>query len=139
MTPDQQFAVIFFADDTATGFSDGKLMPATDDNKRLLRDWLHDVQLGDRPTPIPGLTRAFEAKPDTAVFLTDGEFEDYDGVEAHVASLNPQRATSVYAVGFFATEKEDDSRPFVRFMKSLAERNGGRFRALYADELNRTR
>jgi hypothetical protein len=139
MTPDQQFAVIFFADDKTSGPNDGRPLPATEDNKRRLRDWLRGIQLGDKPTPIPGLTRAFEGKPDTVVFITDGEFDDYNGVAEHVATLNAKRGVRVHAVGFFATEDEDDSRSFVRFMKSLAERNGGRFKAVYADELKRVR
>ena len=139
MTPDKQFAVIFFADDKATGPNDGKLLPATDDNKRILRDWLDAFQLGDKPTPIPGLDRAFESKPDALLFLSDGEFDDYDGIEAHLAKLNAEREVRVHAVGYFADEAEDDSRSFVRFMKSLAERNGGRFKAVYADELKRAR
>src|SRR5215203_470490 len=43
MQADQQFAVIFFADDKASGFEDGKPVAATDENKRKLRDWLKDV------------------------------------------------------------------------------------------------
>jgi hypothetical protein len=139
MTPDQHFAVIFFANDRAKGFNDGKLTPSTDENKRALRDWLDDLEVDGQPTPIPGLTKGFEAKPDTVVFITDGIFENYDEVEAHVAKLNPERKVRVFAVGFFATKKADDSRAFVRFMTSLADRNGGGFRAVYADELRRRR
>jgi|SRR5688572_1311334 len=137
MQPEQQFAVMFFADDRATGFEDGRPVAATDENKRALRDWLKDVKLGENSTPIAGLSRAFEAKPDAIIFVSDGEFKDYDGVEAHVARLNPDRAVRVYTIGFFEDEKEDDSRPFVRFMQKLAEQNGGQFKAVYADELKR--
>jgi hypothetical protein len=139
MTGDQKFAVVFFADDKASGPNGGKLLPATDENKRALRDWFVDFQLGDKPTPIAGLTRAFDDRPETVAFLTDGHFDDYDGVAAHVAKLNPKQAVRVYAVGFFANEAEDDSRSFVTFMKSLAEANRGTFKAVYADELKRAR
>ena len=139
MTADQQFVVIFFADDKTTGFNGGKLMPATDQNKDALRDWLDDLEADGEPTPLPGLTVAFEAKPESVVFITDGVFDDYDEVEAHVAKLNPERKVRVYAVGFFATAAADDSRQFMRFMRALADRNNGRSKAVYADELKRTR
>jgi hypothetical protein len=139
MTPDQQFAVLFFADDKTTGFNAGKLAAATDQNKDALRDWLKDVEADGEPTPMPGLTTAFEARPDSVVFITDGVFDNYDEVEAHVAKLNPERKVRVYAVGFFATETADDSRQFMRFMRALADRNNGRSKAVYADELKRTR
>jgi hypothetical protein len=137
MRPDQHFAVIFFADEKASGFEDGKPVAATDENKRKLRDWLRDVELGDKSTPAVGLTRAFEAKPEAVVFISSGEFEDFDGVEAHVAKLNTDKAVRVHAIGFFRNEKEDDSRPFVTFMQKLAEQNGGQFKTVYADELKR--
>ena len=139
MTADQQFAVIFFADDKTTGFNAGKLTAATDANKDALRDWLDDVEADGEPTPIPGLTTAFDAKPDSVVFITDGIFEHYDEVDAHVAKLNPERRVRVYAVGFFANEAADNSRQFMRFMRALADRNNGRSKAVYADELKRTR
>lgn len=137
MPADGQFAVMFFADDKVNAFAGGKLVPATDDNKEKLKDWLDDVELGNDPTPKPALTRAFEAKPQAVVLITDGHFDDYDGVAAHIESLNRDRKVHVHTVGFFATEKEDNSRSFATFMKRVAERNGGKFVVVYADELKR--
>ena len=56
-----------------------------------------------------------------------------------MAKLNAGRAAKVYPLGFFRSEKEDDSASFARFMKKLAEDNGGTFKALYVDELKRAR
>ena len=137
MPADRQFAVIFFADDKLTSFAGGKLVPATDDNKDKLRAWLEDVELGDDPRPIPALTRAFELKPAAVVFITDGHFDDYDGVESHAASLNKDAKVRVHTVGFFKSVAQDDSRKFVEFMRRLAERNGGRSVVVYADELKK--
>jgi hypothetical protein len=140
MSSEQQVSVIFFADDRAYGPADGKLLPATDDNKRTLKDWLKHVDLGDRPTPIAGFARAFASKPEAIVLVTDGKFaDDYDDVAKDVAKRNAGRAVHVHAVGFFRTEKEDDSRRFVDFMKKLAEDNGGQFKEAYVDELRRKR
>jgi hypothetical protein len=137
MPADAQFAVMFFADEQVSAFGGGALVAATDENKGKLKDWLDGVRLGDQPTPKPALTRAFGLKPERVVFITDGKFKDYDDVEAHVASLNKDAKVRVHTAGFFSTEDEDDSRSFATFMKRLAERNGGRFAVVYADELKR--
>ena len=139
MSADQRFAVVFFADDRAFGPGGGAPLPASDENKRKLRDWLETIEFGDKSTPIPGLTRAFDANPDAVYFVSSGEFDDYDGVSAHVDSLNPGRKTRVHAIGYFETKKEDDSRSFVRFLKKLAEDNGGDLKLVYADELKKGR
>ena len=137
MTPDQRFAVVFFADDKASGPDDGRPIAATDENKRKLRHWLGDVTLGDKSTPIPALTSAFDAKPDAVFFVSSGEFDDYDGVAGHVEVLNTGRTVRVYPVGLFPTIKQDDSRAFVRFLKKLADDHRGEFRLVYADALRR--
>ena len=76
------------------------------------------------PTPTPALTRALELKPRSVVFISDGHFDKkaYDGIEAHVASLNREAKAHVHTVGFFSNDDEDDSRDFFEFMKRLAER-----------------
>jgi hypothetical protein len=139
MQPDQRLAVIFFADDKAFGPSDGKLLVATDQNKRKAANWLEDVELGDKSTPMAGLSRAFEAKPDAVVFVSSGEFGDYDTVQTHVNALNKDHRVRVYTIGFFRSEKEDDSRPFIRLMEQLAEQHRGKSATVYADELRRKR
>jgi hypothetical protein len=137
MSPEQSFAVIFFADDKAFGPDDGRAMPATPANKQKLRNWLDGVELGRDSTPVPGLVKAFEARPDMIVFISSGEFDDYDGVAARVTQLNAGKSVRVHAIGFFETKDRDDSRSFARFTKALAEDNGGESRAVYADELRR--
>jgi hypothetical protein len=139
LMPEQQVSIIFFADDKAYGPNDGKPLPATDDNKRLIKDWLKRVELGDAPTPIAGLKRAFDVKPDTIVFITDGQFKNYDEVIERVATLNREHAAKVWPVGYFRTVKEDDSADFMRFMKKLAADNGGENHEVYVDELGRRR
>jgi hypothetical protein len=140
LAADQQFAVVFFADDEVKAFNGGALAPATDENRAALKAWLDRLTLGDKSTPQPGLTRGFEAKPDAVVFVSDGRFKDKDDeISAHVDSLNAEIPRRLYTVGFFADDDEDDSRAFVTFMKRLAERNGGAFKAVYANELKRYR
>ena len=138
LAPDVQVAILFFADDKVFGPNQGRPLPATDENKAAIRSWLRRVKLGREPTPLAGINQAFAAKPDTLVFISDGEFRTFAEVIDRVAELNKAKATKVQTIGFFATAKQDDSRSFVEFMKKLAEDNGGRFHAVYADELKHT-
>jgi hypothetical protein len=138
LAPDVQVAILFFADDKVFGPNQGRPLPATDENKATIRSWLRRVKLGREPTPLAGINQAFAAKPDTLVFISDGEFRTFAEVIDRVAELNKAKATKVQTIGFFATAKQDDSRSFVEFMKKLAEDNGGRFYAVYADELKHT-
>lgn len=137
LVPQQEFSVIFFADGKARGPGEGRPMAATDENKAKLRDWLDDYRLGRDSTPLPGLKLAFQGSPDAVFFVTDGHFDGYDEVARLVASLNPERATRVHAIGYFLNHAEDDSRRFVEFMEALARANGGEFKLAYADELRR--
>jgi hypothetical protein len=138
LTPDDTVAVMFFADDKVTGPNDAKPARATDETKAAFRSWLRRVRLGREPTPIVGLNRAFEFKPDTIVFISDGQFRNFSEVIARVAELNKDKRVTVHTIGFFATAKQDDSRSFYLFMKQLAQDNGGRYNAVYADELRHT-
>lgn len=137
LAPEQHFSVIFFADGKGWGPGDGRPMPATDQNKRALRDWLHDLETGRQSTPAPGLKLALEGKPDTVFFVSDGHFDDYTGVASLVTTLNPERAVRVHAIGYFRNEEEDDSRSFVEFLRALARDHGGQFKVAYADEMRR--
>ena len=135
--PEQQFAVIFFADGRTWGPGDGKPLDATDENKRKLRDWLDALETGHDSTPAPGLERAFEAEPDAVFFVSDGHFDRYDDVARLVAKLNPERTARVHTVGYFRNEAEDDSRAFVEFLRKLADHHGGQFKVAYAEEMDR--
>jgi hypothetical protein len=135
LSRDEQVAILFFADDKVFGPNDGKPLAATDENKAAIRSWLRRVKLGREPTPLAGINQAFAAKPDTVIFISDGEFRTFAEVLDRVAELNKAKTVKLQTIGFFATAKQDDSRSFVDFMKQLAEDNGGQFHAVYADEL----
>ena len=138
LPPDVQVAILFFADDKVFGPNQGRPLPATDENKAAIRSWLRRVKLGREPTPLAGLDEAFKFKPETVVFISDGEFRTFAEVRDRVAELNKAKAAKLQTIGFFATADQDDSMSFVRFMKQLAEDNGGKYHAVYADELKHT-
>lgn len=137
LAPEQSVSVVFFADDKAYGPNDAKPLPATKENKQKLKDWLAHVELGDKCTPIAGLERAFESKPDAVFFVTEGQFDNRDEVASKVDALNTKHATPVHAIPFFKNDKEDASRSFYTFMKKLAEDNHGELKVVYVDELRR--
>src|SRR5690348_14351702 len=121
LTPDDTVAVMFFADDKVTGPNDARPAAATDETKAAFRSWLRRVRLGREPTPIAGLNRTFDFNPDTIVFISDGQFRNFSEVTDRVAELNKAKHVTVHTIGFFATDKQDDSRSFYLFMKRLAE------------------
>jgi hypothetical protein len=135
LSADQQVAILFFADGKVFGPSDGRPVPATEENKNAIRSWLRRVKLGREPTPLAGINQAFEAKPDTVVFISDGQFRTFAEVRDRVAVLNRDKAVKLHTIGFFATADQDDSKSFAQFMKQLADDNGGKHAAVYADEL----
>jgi hypothetical protein len=138
LSADQTVAILFFADGKVFGPSDGRPLPATDENKNAIRSFLRRVKLGREPTPLAGLSEAFDAKPDTVVFISDGEFRTFAEVRDRVAVLNHDKAVKLHTIGFFATADQDDSKSFAQFMKQLADDNGGKHAAVYADELKHT-
>lgn len=138
LAPDQKVAILFFADDKVFGPNQGRPLPATDENKNAIRSFLRRVKLGREPTPLAGINQAFNAKPDTVVFISDGEFRTFAEVRDRVAELNRDKAVKLHTIGFFATAGQDDSKSFMQFMKQLAEDNGGKHAAVYADELKHT-
>jgi hypothetical protein len=138
LSAEQQVAILFFADDKVFGPNQGRPLPATDENKQAIRSWLRRVKLGREPTPLAGIDQGFKFKPDTVVFISDGEFRTFAEVLDRVAELNKGKAAKLQTIGFFATADQDDSKSFVEFMKKLAEDNGGKYHAVYADELKHT-
>ena len=136
---DQQFAVLFFADGKTQTLNDGKTVEATDTNKRKLQSWLKDIRFTGDSTPVPGIVRAFESKTESIVFVTSGEFRNFDEIEAKVDASTKDRRVRIHTVGYFRNDKADDSKPFTEFMKRLAERTDGQAVLAYADELRRKR
>lgn len=139
LEPDQHVSVVFFADEKAVTFNDAKLVPATETNKQKLLNWLQEIEFAGDSTPMAGLVAALKANPDAIVFVSSGEFTNFDRIEAEVDGRNKDRRVHLHTVGYFRTEKQDDSRSFVEFMKRLAERNAGESVVAYADELRRKR
>jgi hypothetical protein len=139
MDSDRHMSVVFFADEKVVAFNDSKPVPASDANKQKLRVWLQDIKFAGNSTPLPGLVAALQAKPEAVVFVSSGEFKDFDRIESEIDALNKDRRIHLHTVGYFRSEKDDDSRSFVEFMKRLAERNSGTSVVAYADELRRKR
>lgn len=68
-----KFNVIFY-DDQFISWTNGKLFPATDKNKKDAKRFVNGVPPAGGTVPEPALVQAIDAKPEYIFFLTDGEF-----------------------------------------------------------------
>ena len=136
LKPVQTFAVIFFRDEKALAFEDGRQVAATTENKRKLYKWLEDIGTTGTSDPIPGLEMAFRAKPQLIYILTDGDFPNNDEVINRVNNLNKDKRSRVNTVAFVTSKSDQTSESFLKFLQKLANNNGGQFRHVALDELD---
>jgi hypothetical protein len=80
LQPEQQFYVILFDGGVHRMFHhserEAALFPATDENKKLCREWLTTVRLGYETRPFLAVKNALELGPDAIYLLSDGDFKD---------------------------------------------------------------
>lgn len=137
LKPIQSFSIVFFRDGKAPQFENGRLVPATADNKRNAYKWLESLG-GTTGTsdPLPALSIAFKDPPDLVYVLTDGDFPNNDEVLNRVGQLNKQKRSRVNTVAFVTSKNDQTSQSFLDFLKRLATDNGGAFRFVALDELD---
>lgn len=79
LSPKQQFHVIFFSDTAYLMFHPRpvkKLVPASEKNKELLREWLYSVELCLKTKGEDAMKAAITMQPDVIYILGDGAFTD---------------------------------------------------------------
>ena len=136
LKPIQQFSIVFFADEKFHAFEGGALVSATTDNKRKANKWLDELTTSGTSNPIPGLQAAFKGRPELMYILTDGDFPNNDAVISKVAQLNAGKRTRINTIAFSATETDEQSESFLKFLGTLADQNGGKFKAVSQDQLD---
>jgi len=75
----QKFLVLLYNDKNYTMFGapdSQKLIPATTENKRRIRNWLGDATPFSGTRPAKSVRLALKKKPDAIYFLSDGELRD---------------------------------------------------------------
>jgi hypothetical protein len=135
LRPVQQFSIVFFADEKAQTFEGGALVNATPENKRKANKWLDDLTTTGTSNPIPGLEIAFKGKPELMYILTDGDFPNNNDVIAKISQLNSGKRTRINSIAFVTNDNDETSESFIKFLTTIADGNGGKFKRVAQDQL----
>jgi uncharacterized protein with von Willebrand factor type A (vWA) domain len=122
LKPDQTFGLFFFSEDGFLGF-DRKLVEPTAANKRKVLDFLGKTAPHGSSNPIPGIKAAFAAKPAMIYIVTDGDFPNNNEVLETLRKLNADKKVKVNTIAFI-----DRDESYEKFLKQLADENGGQFK-----------
>ncbi len=134
---DTAFHVLFFSAGPAAEMPLGKLVHATEENKRAADKFIDGIVPRGETDPSDALRRAFALKPDAIFLLTDGEFDK--AIVRSVRELNKDGKARVYTIAFLYKQGE-------KTLQAIAAENGGAYRffseadldALY-EEMERSR
>jgi len=127
MTPNQQFYVLFFSDTAYPMFHPevvNHMLPATDENKQRLAQWLYGVELVLKTNAQEAVQRALKMHPDAIYLLTDGAFTDK--TTPYLLKLPPGR-TAIHTVGMEVKPEAAND------LKAIAEHHHGTFRLVALD------
>jgi hypothetical protein len=131
LQPIQAFTIIFFKQDQAESLSRGLIM-ANEANKHRAEAFLEDVQSGGSTDPVAGLNQAFDAGPAVIYLLTDGDFPDAAAVLNCIASRNPRHMVTINTIAFLGSGTQYEA-----ILRRIAGENGGTFRRVTREEVNR--
>ena len=108
----------------------GKLVPATEENKKIASAYIDSLSARGRTDPLPALMRAFDAldraspKPGKVMFVvTDGAFPEMNKVEALIRSRNRNKDIVVHIILCSSGPNAQDAAA----LRKLATENNGQF------------
>ncbi|HWE02499.1 MAG TPA: hypothetical protein VG326_08805 [Tepidisphaeraceae bacterium] len=138
LKPTQSFDIIFYQGSNVYSFSKS-LSPATPENKRKAGDWLQGITAQDVTLPVPALETALKLHPELIYLLTDAaDFPDTGAVVDAIDRNNKDRRIKINTILFVEDkterEKNIDSEGL---MKKIAVENGGKFRWVEMDAIQR--
>ena len=126
LTPTQKFHVIFFSDTAYMMFHPKpvtKLIPATEENKDRLRQWLYTVEMCLRTKGAEAMNAALMLNPDVIYVLGDGAFTDNT---VNLLTAPHRRKIVVNTLGMQVSGKGSEQ------LKSIARSNRGKYRDVSA-------
>ncbi|MEM8679195.1 MAG: hypothetical protein AAGF97_07585 [Planctomycetota bacterium] len=136
LTADQSFYVILFCYKTRYLFDESQLfpqmVPATDENKARLREWLATIRTGPGTDPRSSVHVGLQMRPSALFLLSDGEFNGHSGKRRCRGLIgNPTIQDVVFSqpgapVPIHAIAYEDQINRAT--MEQLAALTGGEFR-----------
>lgn len=140
LKPIQAFNVLFFSSQgkPVAALSRESLIFATPDNKRRFDDFIGTISTTGDTDPIPGIEMAFRQHPQLIYLLTDGEFPANDAVLARIRALNADKKAKINTIAFTNSDdiKNHVDVAFKKFLKQVADENGGTFKDVNADDLD---
>lgn len=125
LTAKQKFHVIFFSDTAYMMFHPRpvtKLIPATEENKDRLRQWLYTVELCLKTKGAAAMNAALMLKPDVIYVLGDGAFTDNT---KDLLTAPHRRKIVVNTLGMQVSGKGSDQ------LKAIARSNRGKYRDVF--------
>jgi hypothetical protein len=141
MTRRQSFYVIFVSDQTYPMFYPQpapQLLPATEPNKRQLREWLTKVTLasGKNRELIKAMDMAAALRPEAVFFLWDGDLP-HEGVRRDVMEYLTRPNGWPFAVHTLGMGV--DSIDAEQYLAAIALAHGGTYRRIPVDNLRQNR
>ncbi|QOV90856.1 hypothetical protein [Humisphaera borealis] len=132
LRPTQSFDVIVVTEkgDAAGYAKDGVPVAATDDNKRLVLQFLETVKPTRSDNPIAAMKLALGRKYTLLYFLTDAPTLHKDFTEPKITALN------VNKIRISTLLFETFTKPTEAMLISIAEKNAGHFRYIRASDSN---
>jgi hypothetical protein len=130
LTPKQHFYVIFYRDSLYPLFypnAPQHFVKATDENKRLLEDWLDTVELCVGNVVDEAMAAATAIRPDVVYLLTDGDLDstrDQRRIRFLLDSSGRTFPIHTFGLGTGKTSKAAGK------LKQVAKANGGTFQAV---------
>jgi len=114
-----KFHVIFFSSGPPVEMPTRRLVPATEQNKKLAFKFIDSVTPQGETDPSKALERAFAVGPELIYFLTDGEFKK--AIVDQVDRLNAEGSVTIHTIGFLYRSGEP-------LLKEIAKRNNGNYK-----------
>ena len=113
-----KFFIVFYNHDHVA-MPGGRLVRATETNKRRFFGWVDQIRAEGGTDPRGAMQAALSLRPDAVWLLSDGLFDEQacDAIRA----ANPRARTQVHTLGFHSRDGE-------RLLERIAEYNRGRYR-----------
>ena len=124
LKPIQSFNIIFFSEDNFVALDKQSLLLATPETKRKAYDFLDKTAPHGSSDPLPGLRSAFANGPQLIYMLTDGDFPNNDAILTEIRKLNKDKKVKINTIAF----GNDDGESFHKFLKQIADENGGMYK-----------
>jgi hypothetical protein len=143
LKPNQDFHIVFFGGRTAMEAPAKKLIPATDENKKDIAEFIKGIPSHGQTQPAPAVERAFDvldeasrARPGKLIYLlTDGDFKDEKGTNDNAAVLkilserNANKDVVIHTILFGKLSADGE-----KLLKQIAQENGGKYKFVQAGE-----